>query len=346
MKETEHDTFGQSEIATLQDEGKCFLISDNIVTHGILRTREHLNEIVCKPEEGMSRVTSGELTLTADTEAQLSALSPTIIQVYIFLLKELYERGYPAGFRVTEKEYRIARGGMKDRKTAKKLLWDGVNVLSKITVSFDWNKYQERTKRKRLTQSEESLKNYKNFNLLLGNYAEKQKSKYIPIRFDPCFSNYLKNTVPSPYPNTLLTVDPYRNPLVICLGFLIFSHKDTTSRFREDGQKEDAQIRENVLSVKSLLNAANLPCYADAKGNILRNYRRDVITPIEKALSFFSDDFTWVYCRGKGASLENSFTILPQNFDTLYIYFKFKNHIKTRRRSLLNAPERKESCFT
>lgn len=344
MEEPARDALGQSEIVSANDDGKFFLVTNNPITGGFFKAREHVKEAIFVRREAEARVSCGLLTLSAETESQIAALSTSVAQVLVFALYRARQKGYPdEGIAETAKSFMEARGGLKDRKEARKQLWEGIKALEKITVSFDVEKYMKSVKGRKLSPSEEAMKNLKSFPLLCGTLSEHQRSKYIPICFSPQFNYYLKQTLPMPYPSALLTANPYRYPLIFSLAYLIFSHKNMTSRFRKGEENANAQIRENVLSVKSLLDAVNLPHYKNATGTSLTNYRRDIIIPIERSLNFFSDTFTWTYCRARGATLDKDFHILPQNYDSLFVLFSFLNYIETPRCVSLKEPEGRRS---
>ena len=331
---------GQVAVAPAQDDGKLILVSNNPIVGGFFRAMEHAKEATFVRREGETRVSHGLLVLSADTESQFAALTTSVAQVFVFALYSARAKGYPDdGITESARSFMEARGGLKDRKEARKQLWEGVKALEKIKVSFDIDTYLKSIKGRKPTPSEMALKNFKSYPLLVGEYVDKQRSKDIPICFSKKFNDYLKQTLPMPYPSALLTANPYRYPHIFSLAYLIFSHKNMTSRFRKSEENANAHIRENVLSVKSLLDAVNLPHYKNATGTSRVNYRRDVISPIERSLNFFSDYFTWTYCRARGASLDKDFRIFPQNYDSLFVRFSFLNYIETPRCVSLNEPE-------
>lgn len=324
---------GQTSIAFRNNE-KLIPMTNNPITNGFFRIRERVKTDVYKSEEGKSRVSYGLLTLSAKSEAQITALTLSVAQVFCFALIYYYKNGYPIdGVTVNTDEFIKVRGDLKDRKEAKKQLWEGVKALEKITLEYDMDEYIKRIGNRKLTRVEEAMLNLKRFPLLCGEFTEKQRSREITICFSPQFTRFLKQTSHMLFPSSLLTANPHRYPHIFSLCILIYAHKGMTSRFR-NGKKTNNS--ENVLSVKSLLNAANLPCYKDAKGSYLINYRRDVITPIERSLSFFNDYFTWEYCHARGVPLDTSFSISPQKYDSLFVRFTFIIPIETTHQNLTN----------
>ena len=70
---------------------------------------------------------------------------------------------------------------------------------------------------------------------------------------------------------------------------------------------------EDIIAVKTLLEAANFPKYEDIKdkGQIAQR----IIEPFNKNLNALSDILSWEFCQAKGAALDDT--------DDQFIYKKF-----------------------
>lgn len=140
----------------------------------------------------------------------------------------------------------------------------------------------------------------------------------ISVSFAPTFFGMISQYPVMPYSKELLRINSKRNPFSYSLGRKILEHKNMNA----------GKPSENIISVKTLLKAANgLPTYKEVMATDRAATRR-IIEPFERDLNACENLFSWEYCHSKGFSLtdEELEAMDYALFERLYVRIFWRNY--------------------
>ena len=167
--------------------------------------------------------------------------------------------------------------GLKDRKEARRQIKADMEALSKLRISF---------KERRGNQIMDFMDVY-----LFGG-ERGIRNGVIFFSFSRTFYEILKGYPVMPYHNALFAINPQYNPYSYGLGRRILEHKNMNV-----GKKN-----ENTISVRTLINATDLPAYEEVMASG-RQVDQQIIAPFERDLNALSVMMSWEYCHSNGVQL-------------------------------------------
>lgn len=249
---------------------------------------------------GTGTITTDNIIITIPNYEQLTGLKTSTYQLLDAICIALTESGTRSPtVTIPLSEYMKIRG-LKDRKSAKEQVRADIDVLRVTSISWE-----EKT----------NGKSYSFINLADSGRVERNGD--IVFTFGTSFFNIISGYPVMPYPTELFRINSKRHPYAYMLGRKIAEHKNMNN----DKKNGD------IISVKTLLTAANFPTYEEVmEGN--RNITERIIEPFERDLTACENIFSWEYCHRNNEPLEDKEleNMNYQLFENLLIHITWKNY--------------------
>ena len=250
----------------------------NILTK--MRAIEGQNAVI-DPLTGTATITKGNFTLTIPNYTTLTGLKTSTYQLLDAITIALTVTGAKSpSVLITLDDY-MKRRGLKDRKEAKSQVSEDMKLLRQASI----------------TGEEKRGKNTISYSFVnIADSGEVRRNGDIVFTFGSTFYKMLLGYPVMPYPAQLQTVNNKRNP-----NSYYLLRKITELKNMNAGKQN-----EDIMSVKTLLDAAPyIPSYDEVmSGN--RNVSERIIKPFERDLDALADALSWEYCHSKGAPLTDA----------------------------------------
>ena len=250
----------------------------NILTK--LRAIEGQNAII-DPMTGTATITKGNFTLTIPNYTTLTGLKTSTYQLLDAITIALTVTGAKSPTVLITLDDYMQRRGLKDRKEAKNQVREDMKLLRQASI----------------TGEEKRGKNTISYSFVnIADSGEVRRNGDIVFTFGNTFYKMLLGCPIMPYPAQLQTIKNNKHPNSYYLGRKITELKNMNA-----GKQWG-----DIISVKTLLDAAPyIPSYDEVmRGN--RNVSERIIEPFERDLNALADIFTWEYCHSKGAPLTDA----------------------------------------
>ena len=230
---------------------------------------------------GTATITKGNFTLTIPNYTTLTGLKTSTYQLLDAITIALTVTGAKSPTVLITLDDYMQRRGLKDRKEAKNQVREDMKLLRQASI----------------TGEEKRGKNTISYSFVnIADSGEVRRNGDIVFTFGNTFYKMLLGCPIMPYPAQLQTIKNNKHPNSYYLGRKITELKNMNA-----GKQWG-----DIVSVKTLLDAAPyIPSYDEVmRGN--RNVSERIIEPFERDLNALADIFTWEYCHSKGAPLTDA----------------------------------------
>lgn len=223
----------------------------------------------------------GKKLIFEDYDDLIGKIGPTASHLYLALSIEL-AKSNTNSIRLPLDQYMQMRG-LRDKKTARDQARKDLETLVSIRVEF---------REKRRGKQGDYL------NIRLSGGTQGIVNGVIVFNFNTDYFNYVKQNKALPIPKGILLLNQNKNPH--SQFFLItITNLKVMNRYKDN---------EDIISVKTLLKATQLPKYEDIKksGRIAQR----IIEPFERDMDALKNTVLWDYCGPKGAQVDG-----PTNYE-------------------------------
>jgi len=269
-----------AEIST-SDAGSFSMIRQGTATNDLVKTVSTSRNTTIDKVTGTATIRRGSLTIAIPNYAALAGLKTSTAQLFDALMIKLTESGAKTPtVEIPLSEY-MERRGLKDRKEAKAQARADMEMLRPMSISWEEKRGGK-------------LERYGFINL--ADSGEIRRNGDIVFTFGTSFYNTAKGYPVMPYPDQLQRLNGKRNPHSYPFLRKISEHKSMNA----------GKDNEDIISVQTLLKAAEtLPTFEEVKRTD-RAFSRRIIEPFERDMDALADTLTWEYCHSKGVPLTDT----------------------------------------
>lgn len=263
------------------DASRFSMIRQDSATNTLAKTVATDKNTTIDEVTGTATIKRGNLTLMIPNYRALADWKISTAQLFDQLMMHFTANGLKSPeVRITQDEY-MERRGLKDRKEAKKQEKADLEILAPTRI--DWEEMRDG-----------KLERYGFINLADSGNVERNGD--IVFTFGATFSKKAKSYSVMPYPDQLQRINGKRNPYSYAFLRKISEHK-----YMNAGKEN-----EDIISVQTLLDAAEtMPTYEEVKRTD-RAFSRRIIEPFERDMDAIAETLTWEYCHSKGVPLTDA----------------------------------------